>query len=156
MPLAIPQTSIRISLNQIAFADCLEQLKEISGIELVELRNESTPGFCDHYVFAERKNEPWAKAFSEFITTSNFPLEFLSDKGYLEFPSPEEGDVAAYFTRAELGTVKRLFTHWGIYEHGKVTSRFGSSSIFRHSIEVVPQIYGDEATFLRKIPKETE
>jgi hypothetical protein len=40
--------------------------------------------------------------------------------------------------------------HWGVYEDGKVISKFGQGHIFKHDFDRVPNVFGSGVMFFRK------
>jgi len=80
---------------------------------------------------------------------------FLKEKGYIKVDEPQDYDVVVYRrteSKDPFGFFKRTEAkHFGIYEDGKVISKFGSGSIYIHDLDMVEPDYGDEVLFFRKM-----
>jgi hypothetical protein len=73
-------------------------------------------------------------------------INFLKSKGYQKVKEPIENNVAVYLFKDQ----KRI-GHYGICKKdNKVISKFGTTYVVEHPLELIPDIYGDEVIFLKK------
>jgi len=75
---------------------------------------------------------------------------WLLDKGLLYEVAPSnahEGDLVLYFNE------KRRFKHAGLSQgHHRVLSKWGIGHLFEHGLFEVPESYGTQARFFKKLP----
>ncbi len=71
---------------------------------------------------------------------------FLRERGYKRVVAPWDQDVVTYKDPAGNEVM-----HFGVYRGGKVTSKFYHGHVFVHEICMVPNRFGEEAQFFRKI-----
>ncbi|MDO8655852.1 MAG: hypothetical protein Q7K45_01320 [Nanoarchaeota archaeon] len=102
---------------------------------------------CLWFVFAYMLREPWFSTASVPPDIFDNPTPFLANYGFNLVQSPSEGDVLAYVTAGEIDIQAH---HFGIFQEGKVISKWGAGHIFRHSIEQVPTRYGEKVIFYAK------
>ena len=126
---------------------------ELDGITILERRerekDRENQYRCHKYTFGVVKKEPWVLAgfFTKKHRLWTDTLKFLGEKGYDEVVQPENGDIVAYTCNNGNGT---MTGHFGIYEDGKVTSKFNVGHIFVHEIHMVPASYGNSVTYFRR------
>lgn len=101
---------------------------------------------CVAYAFGTRMGEAWARDLGKQVELAIKTSKFLGERGYRLVEEPEEGDVAVYME----GDWGEGLEHCGIYERGKVTSRFGRGYVFSHPVEAVPESWGKRVDFWRK------
>jgi len=146
--------------------------KELSELELkiLERRNNSKDWSrryrCVQYVLGCLMQEPWAKDPPEMFWNNG--VAFLRSKGYEVVNKPENYDIVMYRdVKATMLQAKvKLFSrtiklpgiklknaetkHIGLYEDGKVISKWGNMHVLVHKIEDVPLVYGNDVVFMRK------
>mgnify|MGYP001604471914 CR=1 FL=1 len=130
----------------------------VRGMEIVEKRDPRTDSDrCADYVFGRIMQEPWAQINLQFIEELwSDTIRFLEGKGYYEVEMPKKGVMVAYFNTdysavlegARLG--QAIAKHFGVFQNNRVISKWSRGHVYRHPIESVPTLYGDEARFFRK------
>ena len=75
----------------------------------------------------------------------------LKERNYECQTNPKPGDLVLYFKNK---ANKENVTHLGIWtSDGKVRSKFGTTYVYDHPLDYVPEVYGNYARFLRnKVP----
>jgi len=85
-------------------------------------------------------------------------VSFLREHGYSSVAQPMDGDIVLYvlLTRDPNSEDEEPdHPHFGIYDSGKVISKWGPGHVFRHPVEAVTDNYGQAVIFMRK-PEHTE
>jgi len=148
-------------------------VKELSELEIKVLekrgrfRDCKRKYRCVQYVLGCLMQEPWAKDPPELFWDNG--VAFLRSKGYEVVNKPENCDIVVYrdVKTTMLGAAIKLFSrttkqlpettiksaetkHIGLYEDGKVISKWGNMHVLIHKIEDVPLVYGNDVVFMRK------
>lgn len=153
----LPITAVRRELEsllhpapgQCALVDF--DLVERAGLTIVERRIPAVDLAhnykCVWFVFRRMLQEPrfTVNLFSNDIFDD--PTAFLGGHGFIPVHTPSEGDVLAYVSRGEIYTQAH---HFGLFQQGKVLSKFGVGHIFKHDIPQVPVSYGEQVLFYRR------
>jgi hypothetical protein len=131
-----------------------DKVGNLPGITIEEKRDYQSdhPNYrCAQYVFGTVKQEPWCN-----MTKNDFGLDFwdnmvsyLRPKGYDVVNQAQDGDIIAYRYKKTTATDPTVL-HLGIYDKGKVISKFNSGHIFRHDVDRVPNAFGEEIVVFRK------
>ncbi|MDP1695727.1 MAG: hypothetical protein Q8L29_02335 [archaeon] len=142
----------RKKLQELISLNNIRKINNLGGINIIEERDNSFEGRCEDYVFTEVKNEPWSSTLTYSNAIILMPIEFLAQRDYNLIESPNDGDIVAYI----LKRINKIpfISHWGIFENGKVRSRFGCGNVYRHNLNMVPSEYGNEIIFFRKSTKQ--
>lgn len=141
----IPLTEERKKLTALLESGDEDSIAKLEGINLLEKRNHLVPGDGEYYVFWEVKRcTPFMMPEALF----SIPFYIMERRGYTQVDSPTSGDIMAYVSSRVKG--HPLISWWGIYDNGKVRSRFGMGSVFEHNIEMVPLECGNEVIVFRK------
>lgn len=135
----------------------LEQIGRLHGVEVAERSRDWRAAVengddCVRHVFWQEKNEPWdlrrGQPDAEQLCMET--RAFLARNGYLPVTDgPAHGDVVAYgwnLFAPEKG--KEVFEHFGVIDGDRVKSKV--CYVYRHPLSMLPQMYGNEAVFLRK------
>lgn len=72
------------------------------------------------------------------------PDKFLANYNFHRLLIPSDGDILTYVSAGERYLQAK---HLGIFNAGKVISKFSAGHIFRHDIEQVPLSYGEKVIF---------
>lgn len=171
----VEKTPIRFQITRLINSaldnEGYDAVGKLEGIEIVQRSDEFDPGiFCAEYVFWYVLREPWAKPFPigmdaflsdmmrhqhpgiEYIPDEfrEDPLGFLIEHGYEITDIPTDGNIVAY--RKKLKESRYEYIHFGLWTDGKVRSKFGDGHAYIHDLNKVPENYGDEVIFLKKVP----
>lgn len=134
-----------------------DQVAELDGIEIEERRDyqKDHPNYrCAQYAFGVRMQEPWCNPEKNDLGLDFWDdtVNFLSDKGYQVADEARDGDIVAYKPRRTPDMDPTGVLHMGIYDKGKIVSKFNSGHIFRHDVDMVPNMFGEEIVVFRKLP----
>ncbi len=105
---------------------------------------------CTWFVFGKTLQEPWFTPHSFSKDLLDDPTNFLGKYGFNLVHTPLSGDIVAYVS---LGKTCVQAHHFGIFDAGKVRSKFGVGHIFKHEMIQVPTSYGEKVLFYRKQEK---
>lgn len=134
-----------------------DDIAKVAGFSIVEKRNpeDDYRYRCAEYAF---KKEPWKiegyKSEKDGITQERTfwtdPEQFITERGYDKLMgTPEDGDIIAYGLN-DLNEF--VYNHFGTYQGiGKVVSKFERGHVYKHPWHLVPEAYGDQVVFFRKI-----
>ncbi len=133
--------------------------EDIRAIPRIRILSEVLDGNCEVYVFQTVNDEEWFREILEqserwppvglreslIFKLRTEPVRFLQERGYRVVESPGDEDLVLY-KRSGRGDA----LHWGIWERGKVRSKWADWYVFEHEVDAVPICYGDEVVFLRR------
>jgi hypothetical protein len=151
--------------------NALDTIAQLPGISIhhkgPNVDDPRTPGGenCAALVFYDLFREPWypspkGKLFPHMRDELWFGTErFLSQHGWQPIDDPQDRDIVVYGSELTQGST--LFgsfhpagtfrtDHFGYLHRDKVISRWENGHVFEHSIDAVPEQYGNQAFFLRK------
>lgn len=165
--ISLPKSPQRQQIDNLISAEAIygkdanplfDQVGILSGIRTVEKRDYQTDNRqresdyrCTRYVFG---NEPWwVSEKSLGLDFWDDTISFLQQKGYqVVTDEPQSGDVIMYRYEKRNQKIDPTVLHVGIYQGGdKVVSKFNGGHIFEHDISMVPNMFGEEALFMRKL-----
>ncbi|OGE18633.1 hypothetical protein A3J19_03985 [Candidatus Daviesbacteria bacterium RIFCSPLOWO2_02_FULL_41_8] len=130
--------------------DAFDEIGKMPGMEVIERFDSANSHYfdCRDYVFGRRRREKWYDPRSDALeeTMLGHPANFLISQGYNHTETPLSGDVAVYIHNPSWYPGPRA-AHWGIYDQGKVISKFGAGHVYRHSFDLVPNFYGNRVLF---------
>lgn len=141
---------------------CETLASRIKGIEIAEIVENGNPRRDSRYrsadyVFGYVLQEPWAKSGLVVEGLWSNTAKFLEGRGYREVEKPQERDVVAYFISDDYGVLfdgarlgQAIARHFGVFQKGRVTSKWSKGHVFRHPIKSVPTSYGNTVRFFRK------
>lgn len=124
-----------------------DSIKEFENVKIIERMQTPPSRKCYWFIF---KDDLWFKQLCDTEARSLLMYEgpsFLKKKGYIEVDNPQDNDIVIY---TEKTASTEEIKHYGIYMNGKVISKFGRGNIYEHPLELVPEPYGNKATFMRK------
>jgi hypothetical protein len=132
-----------------------EYYGSIPGIEI--LSRTDLKKTCDWYVF---KDEKWYQSLQEKAPRTLFSsstIRFFKKIGYKEVAQPEVGDLIAYIWQDRI-LHPRQVSHYGrvvAIEDGEpiVESKPVYSYAYRHHRDLIPAMWGNAYTYLRKTAK---
>ncbi len=126
-----------------------DQVGKLEGIEIIERRDYQRDDRyrCAWFAF---KDDGWWTGESDLgLDFWDYAEKFLEGKGYTKVEQPQDGDIVMYRLAKDTkspSTVK----HVGLFQGGKVMSKFNQGHIFRHDIDMVPNMFGKSVVFMRK------
>ena len=145
------------------------ELAKLPGLEIIEERDTKTDQTnyrCAEYAFKVRMGLEWTKTDqNKFWIDSN---EYLTRQRFTEVEDPQNGDLIAYaahtideaypiFDDQDFWTFERrreakppYIKHVGVWENGKVISKFNEGHVFKHKLDLVPTSFGNVVHFYRR------
>lgn len=151
---AITENKTRNSIDELfekaftgeqTWAASFGMMKSLPGFRVVDETAYPDMRGCDWFVF---KDEEWYYPVrSERMHTFVRELPaIILNRGYKEVSTPKDGDVVAYCEQKATQGGK----HFGIYQSGRVVSKFYEGPVFEHDLDAVPHYYGTLVKFFRK------
>jgi hypothetical protein len=148
------------------YDNLVNSVGSLDGIDVIE------PGYfehdeyyrCAHYAFGKVHGAKWAMPPAPLNVNEQLryrPIPFLRQRGYDLTPEPKPGDIVAYgnLSLEDMERREEGFEHYGVLQpDGKIVSKFSIGPIVKHTIDLVPESYGNRVNFLRKrrLPRPTE
>lgn len=145
----------------------------LEGIEIETGKNYKLHQSSAEFVFIENKQESWHLPEGQTITDQLWRngLDFLLNHDYVVVIEPQPGDIVGYAIKDQFENIPEAyqddhaviesilkehrkppyFQHFGIYEgNNQVLSKYDEGRLYKHKLEMVPNIFGTQIYFFRK------
>ena len=154
-PIFLEYSSRREQLNELINRSDSGLATEL-GIELIEATDYSEDKektrHCHWYTFLN-----YPRFWKDYIIQQHLAQ---APPGFSETTRLEDAAIVLYFN--SLGPKNGFFPHLakgkivhsGRVEGGQVISKFTFGGVYRHTVEDVPAIYGDQAVLLSRLPED--
>jgi hypothetical protein len=148
--------NLRSSLQEITTTEDIEHHPQIiealrsqfpHTIEIYERANPAFPRNCFECALnLDQEVTHWVCDFGlpELFAGSMFALELILHMTKISESDATDGDLVLYFD-------KQIPTHAGRFKESQVVSKWGKGHVYKHGFLEVPESYGSEIRFYRKI-----